>query len=393
MAADPGFESVELNDRKNCSVAPGDSDFADAILRVVDEAKRGLIAEWCNRREVLVGEIEQAISGIKNSYRRATSVKIGGSVFGVVGGITAVVGYALLIPSFGAALPLAIAGTVAAVGGGVSGGAAAIGDAVVQSSISKKVKQDFESSKKLFDEITDQLAEGVASKTEAAIRGTSDPAMADRICQRLKSALHELRFCRDKHAEVLASLEIPQQEMQQLPATKRIGLLIQRLHELHNLAAERALQAAPSGAGISPTRLSTSAETLRAALDLTVGLVKIGMFGSAEACNVPSSEAVGNSLRPLLRGGISVAEGVIQGAGKTGALTAARVLGLVGSAAFAVVDLGLLIYYSKQMDDIRRRGRSPELVEELEAMKNTVELQLMEVRDRCQMSLDDDWLR
>uniref|UniRef100_A0A1I8FXF8 Secreted protein n=1 Tax=Macrostomum lignano TaxID=282301 RepID=A0A1I8FXF8_9PLAT len=141
--------------------------------------------------------------------------------------------------SLGAALPLAIAGTVVAVGGGVSGGAAAVRHAAAQTGIARRVRKHFNDSLRLLESVVDQLAASLLTQAKLSVRRHRDRHLGSRVCRLLSWLIFEVRSCRKLHARLLAEAGVPDDRVAQIDAARRADQLLALVVGAHEFVVER----------------------------------------------------------------------------------------------------------------------------------------------------------
>eukprot|EP00079_Xenopus_tropicalis_P030289 XP_012826103.1 PREDICTED: apolipoprotein L3-like [Xenopus tropicalis] len=114
--------------------------------------------------EKCVRELRTIADGIDTFHKNATIASVFGSSVGIVGGITTIAGLALAPVTFGASLPVAMAGVGVATAGGITGAASSIADTANIRKKGKRVEKiiqtvqlDIEQLEKLLESINNDI--------------------------------------------------------------------------------------------------------------------------------------------------------------------------------------------------------------------------------------------
>ena len=122
---------------------------------------RAAVAKWSPIRAETITTLRDILEKLQRMNRNVRISRIAGASTSIIGGVLAIVGFALLPVTFGVSLGLAIGGTVVGVAGGATSAGATIANMVktkiFSKEVEKKIKADQDRTAEILEEISTMI--------------------------------------------------------------------------------------------------------------------------------------------------------------------------------------------------------------------------------------------
>uniref|UniRef100_A0A1I8GKE7 non-specific serine/threonine protein kinase n=1 Tax=Macrostomum lignano TaxID=282301 RepID=A0A1I8GKE7_9PLAT len=326
------------------------------------------IHSWIEDVPSVIEALSVLVNSINKSDKDKKTAKVSGTSVAVGGGVVAIVGFALLIPSLGAALPVALAGTGAAIAGSTTAaGAEIIGGAVQTNGVCKAQSLIVEFRNTTERLLRDQL-ESICSSVQIQLMNRQSVIDLERArikILQLKADVDEMIY-QLQSLGILEALEAETKEtssfekfiskIRELTKAKKtrnpvVELLAKIIEPINVLLAnlDDDLGAMQRGRSVNEESSTRFNQELQKSIGFFSSMLRILLFGSSK----DEFHMYVDEIKFGLRAATGGAQISLEATGIAASL-AGRILGVVGSAVFTAVDIGFLVKYSADLHRARQ---------------------------------------